>query len=44
MEHDLLAGAALDVEFLDVVSPGVEAASSLHINGPLNEVSHNFVR
>lgn len=43
MEHDFLAGAALDVEFLDVVSPGVEAACSLHVDGSLNEVSHNFV-
>lgn len=43
VEHDFLAGAALDVEFLDVVSPGVEAACSLHVDGSLNEVSHNFV-
>jgi hypothetical protein len=43
VQNNFLAGTSFDIKFLDIVSPGVESTSSLHVNRPFHKVSHNLV-
>jgi hypothetical protein len=43
VQNNFLAGTSLNIKFLNVISPGVEATSGLHVNRPFHEVGHNLV-
>lgn len=43
IKHNFLASTHFNSEFLNIISPGVESTSSLHVDRSLNKVSHNFI-